>query len=82
MITFQDAVMQCFKNKQFMREYNRLAGTHLNEDKTGIAPIEILIDDACTEVSEEYKQDLRDFIAIIDKTVWQPLLMQGIKEKQ
>jgi hypothetical protein len=69
---FEDCVMACFANREFMTEYNRLAGSHLGQPKPPASAIEALVDQAAgfdpSAIDEdeaiEFFQFVRDFIWI------------------
>jgi len=79
-ITLETAVMECYSNKKFMTEYNRVNGTNLAEDDTR-SPIEKLIDNATSfTLSEREINDLKEFIKFVDVVVWQEVYNTGKKE--
>lgn len=65
--TFQDAVMLCFNNMQFLSEYDRLNGTNLSKR---LSPIENMIDEA-TKMRDI---ELLGFIAFVDNFIWTPVV--------
>jgi hypothetical protein len=69
--TFEDAVMECFTNKQFLVEYDRLIGTNLSKR---LSPIEKAIDEA-TKMRDV---EMLGFIKFVDDFIW-TLLLQIVK---
>lgn len=49
----QEAVFQCYDNKEFVEQYNRLTGSNINKNKTAI---ESMIDEATGKTTDELKK--------------------------
>lgn len=70
-MTFEDVVMECWGNDEFVRQFNRLAGTHLKETKR--APIEMLIDNATGYEPGMDDAEAHKFFAFVKDMVWDRL---------
>ena len=64
----QEAVFQCYDNKEFVEQYNRLTGSNINKNKTAI---ESMIDEATGKTTDE----LRKFIEFVQEYVVTPTLL-------
>lgn len=69
MVTFQECVLQCFDNPDFLIEFDRLAGCHLTTKKPRSA-IEAMVDDATGFDDQQLDLDMQKFIAFIYEVVW------------
>lgn len=65
---FEEVVMECFDNKEFISGYNRITGSNLRQQKL---PIYQLIDQVTCKEEEEFKK----FISFVDEYVYQPALI-------
>lgn len=62
-MTFYDCLMECAKNKELVKEFDRLNNSNLS---FAGSPINILVDEA----TGKQKDDLRDFIDFCYEYVW------------
>lgn len=65
---FSDCVMECARNDDFIREFNRLTGCHFGKSLDR-KPIEIMVDKA-TGYSGESHEDIVRFIQFVWEFVW------------
>lgn len=70
-MTFQECAMTCAGNKELVREFNRLNGSHLGVPRSGI---EKAIDDACGY--DPYAESLPQFLAFVYECIWLPLMQK------
>lgn len=66
-VGFKEAVLNCFDNKVFLQEYDRVNKTNLSKR---LSIIENLID----EETGLRDKELVGFIKFVDEFVWKPLL--------
>jgi hypothetical protein len=66
-MTFEQCVIECARNQELIKGFDRLAGTNL---QLCGAPIEIMIDEATGRLSD----DVRRFVSFVDEWIWTPLL--------
>lgn len=66
-MTFEECVMECAKNQELVKEFDRLAGTNLQLKG---APIELAIDKATGKLAD----DLQSFVAFVWECVWSRLI--------
>ena len=74
-MTFEECCSECLKNKDLLKEFNRLSGLHLGEKRDGFQK---LIDNAC-----EYDPDKEAMPAFVDfvySCIWSPLVQEGSNE--
>ena len=79
---FRDCVMECFSNKDFIREYNRLTNSRLIADDR--KPIIRAIDKATgydQVLLEQQKAEARKFILFVWEIIWCPLLEIAATQK-
>lgn len=60
---FDDIVVECYNNLEFVKEYNRMTGSSIRTSKT---PIEYLIDKS----TGKEKDELINFINFVDKYIF------------
>jgi len=77
-MTFQDVVIECSKNAEFVSNFNRLSGHSLGKSQSR-QPIEIMIDDACG-VSGESNDDMKAFVEFVFEYVWMRLPIHHANE--
>ena len=65
-ITLEDCVNECYKNNEFVREFNRLNKSNLKSSNGFYAQID--------KVTGKRKDDLLQFIKVVDATIFQPLI--------
>ncbi len=65
---FDNIVVECYNNLEFVKEYNIMTGSSIRTSKT---PIEYLIDKS----TGKEKDELTKFINFVDEYVWKPLIM-------
>lgn len=70
-MTFEDCCKECVDNKELVKEFNRLSGTHLGELRTGI---QIAIDKACGYDPD--KAAMPKFIEFVRDCIWLPLALK------
>ena len=70
-ISLEDCVNECYKNEDFVKEFNRLNNSNLKSSNSFYSQIDI--------ATGKRKEDLLTFIKIVDQTVFQPLSMQQTK---
>lgn len=67
---FTEVAIECVRNTELVREFNRLTDCKLGIDTR--LPIEKMIDEA-TGYSEVMKQDMGKFIMFVFEFIWLPL---------
>jgi len=68
MLKFEECVQECLENEGFVREFDRVAGTHIGgEPRT---PMAVLVDQATGYEDLKKKTDLKKFVAFVYETVW------------
>jgi len=60
---FDDIVVECYNNLEFVKEYNRMTGSSIGTSKT---PIEYLIDKS----TGKEKDELTNFVRFVDKYIF------------
>ena len=65
-LTFNECLMECAGNKEFVKEFDRLNGCNLSMQE---APINIMVDEA----TGKNKDDMIKFIAFCWEFIWLPL---------
>lgn len=76
-MNFTDCVLECCQTPELIKEFNRLAGRHVLEDKR--APIERMIDQASgyqAVIEEKQYDDMQAFISFVFEYIWMPVLKQ------
>lgn len=68
-MTFEECCLQCAKNDELVKQFNRLTGHSLKEKRT---PIQKVIDDSCNYNSD--KEASPDFSQFIFNYIWLPLV--------
>lgn len=68
-MSFEDCVMACAGNREFVSEFNRLSGFHLGERRT---PIEMQVDKACGYDPDQ--EAIPRFMDFVYEFIWLPLL--------
>lgn len=68
-MTFEECVNVCAGTRELVREFDRLAGTHLSEIGRR-APIHAMIDEASGRDAAAF----RKFVAFVAEFVWAPML--------
>lgn len=71
-VTFEDAVVECFEQPEFMEEYRRLTGSTLGLD--GRAPIVRMIDDHTGH--DPHEAEWAPFFRFVFSFVWMPIVLQ------
>lgn len=66
-LNFKDVVMECFKNKSFVKEYDRVAKTNILARKTSIENI-------IYEATGLRDIELLGFIDFVFNFIWVPML--------
>ena len=61
-ITLENCVMECYNNKDFVKEFNRLNGSLLRSKSS--------INKQINDVTED---DMLMFIKVVEKTIFEPL---------
>lgn len=69
---FEEIVMECFDNKEFVSEYNRITGSSIRQQKLSIYQ---LID----QVTGKEEEELKKFISFVDEYVYQPVFDKNIE---
>lgn len=72
MITFEDTLTECIKNKEFVSEFNRLTGCKLGVQRDNITKA---VDDVCGY--DQNKAAMPTFVEFVAEFVWIPLLMKS-----
>ena len=75
---FEAVLRECIKHPDLIKEYNRLSGTHLGEDKR--VPIVRMIDEQSgyqTILDERDMEEFRGFADFVFRCIYLPLLMEG-----
>lgn len=67
-ITLEDCVNECYKNNEFIKEFNRLNKSNLKCSNGFYTEIDI--------ATGKMKDDLTKFVEVVDLTIYQPLLAQ------
>lgn len=67
-ITLEDCVNECYKNNEFVKEFNRLNNSNLKCSNSFYTQIDI--------ATGKTKDDLKKFVEVVDLTIYQPLLTQ------
>lgn len=68
-MTFEDCLAECVSTPELIKEWNRLTGNHLFDDR---APLTTMIDSAC-----KYDPDaepLKEFAKFCFEYVWMPMV--------
>lgn len=60
---FDDIVVECYNNLEFVKEYNRMTGSSIRTSKT---PIEYLINKS----TGKEKDELTNFVSFVDKYIF------------
>jgi hypothetical protein len=70
-VTFNDCLMECARNPDLVREFNRLAGCHLPVpgERDTRSPLDRLIDDA-TGYGGVLESELKQFCEFVWDCVW------------
>lgn len=77
--TFEQCVWACWNSGPFMREYRRLSGHALGEDRR--EPIERMIDAATGYTPKPLEEaEGRAFLEFVRDYVWRPLLPDGARQ--
>lgn len=71
-MTFEEVVMESYKNDELIEQYNRLTGSTLKRKKSSIYQ---LIDEATGKEEAE----LKGFISFVDEYVFHPLVVNDIQ---
>lgn len=72
-MNFEECVMKCFDEKELVRQFNRLYGCSLGEDRR--QTIELMIDKATgNEPPPIDEEDARKFIRFVWNCIWLPLV--------
>lgn len=66
---FQTVVMECYDNKEFVREFNRLTGNNLKQSRDRFIS---MIDNACGYNPDE--KGMIEFIQFVEEFIWMPLI--------
>lgn len=66
---FQTAVMECYDNKEFVREFNRLTDNNLKQSRDKFIE---MIDNACGYNPDE--KGMIEFIQFVEEFIWMPLI--------
>ena len=75
-MTFEEVVLECVGNKKLVKEFNRLLGTHINEDNR--SPIHLMIDKTTgyqEEIDKKKDKELRQFFAFVFNCIYLPLVI-------
>ena len=75
---FEAVLRECIKHPDLIKEYNRLSGTHLGEDKR--VPIVRMIDEQTgyqKVLDEKAVEEFKGFADFVFKYIYLPLLMEG-----
>lgn len=67
-MTFEECCLECIKNEDLIKEFNRLSGCHLGKPRK---PLDIAIDKACGY--DPVREDLQKFTAFVYEYVWSGL---------
>jgi len=70
-MTFEDCLVECCKNKELLKEFNRLSNTNLSFRDTR-APLERMIDKA-TGYNNPFKnkpEEMQSFISFCFELIW------------
>lgn len=67
-MSFEEIVMSCYENKEFVNQYNRLTNSEIKSKKE---PILSIIDSSTGKTSDELKK----FIEFVEEYVYQPALL-------
>jgi hypothetical protein len=70
-VSFETCVWKCWEDPEFMREYRRLTGHALGQDRR--AAIERLIDDTTGHVPSLDEREARAFLDFVYEYIWAPL---------
>lgn len=73
---FKFCVHESFKNKELLKQFDRLQGTSLS--KKGLSPIEIEID----KITGKQDDDMKKFIKFVDQYIFQPLVTKQFSDFQ
>lgn len=65
-ITLEECVNECYKNNEFVKEFNRLNKSNLKSSNGFYVQID--------KVTGKRKDDLLQFIKVVDTTIFQPLI--------
>lgn len=68
-MTFETCCSECLKNKELVKEFNRLSGCHLGEQKNGI---DMAIDKACGY--DPNKEAVPAFVNFVMECIWIPMV--------
>lgn len=78
-VNFQEFIVECCQNDDFVREFNRLFNTTLNfHDKR--KPIEIMVDKA-TGYNNPFRnkpEEIQQFITFIFQYIWLPAKLEDM----
>jgi len=74
-MTFEECVVHCAGNREFVSEFNRLSGRQMGEPRTGI---ELAIDVACGRDPD--REAFPEFIQFIRECVWKPLVLKVARD--
>ena len=68
MLRFEEVVHECLGNEEFVREFDRFAGTHIGGKPRD--PMMILVDRATGFDELKTTNDYKKFVAFVYETVW------------
>ena len=70
-MTFEDVVMECWRNKDLMREYRRLHNSKIGLDTR--TPIERMVDEATGHIPGPSTEEAFAFFDFVREFVWDRL---------
>lgn len=69
MVTFEQCVGECLRNREFVTEFDRLWGTSLGGVR-GRNVVVAMVDQAAGFDEERSRRDMEKFVAFVYETVW------------